>query len=106
MFQKLPVQPHKIGVIVIDDHLMTCIGIGAMLEPFDDIALLDAADSPEQALALCAALNPDVVLVEPLLKHAVGLQIIATIRRCWPDIGIVALSGVEAIDVIEQALRA
>lgn len=96
----------KIGLVVIDDQEMTRIGLAALLQPFDDIVLLDTAESLEQALAVCTSSQPNVVLIEPLIGRRAGLRIIRALHERWPGIGIVALSSLDDSATIEQALQA
>jgi len=96
----------KIGVVIVDDHAMTRIGLAFMLKTFDDVVLLGEADTGKDALALCAAARPDVVLMDMLLPDQEGPAVIAALRQQQPDIKVVALSSFDDRALVERAIQA
>jgi NarL family two-component system response regulator LiaR len=99
-------QQRKIGVVVVDDHAMTRIGLAFMLKTFDDITMLGEAETGDEALDVCANVQPDVVLMDMLLADQQGPDVIAELRRRQPDIRVVALSSFDDQALVERALQA
>ncbi|NTU81657.1 MAG: response regulator transcription factor [Chloroflexales bacterium] len=96
----------KIGVVLVDDHEVTRIGLSYMLKSFDDITLLGEAETGEEALRLCAATTPEVVLMDMLLGEQQGPEVIAALRRQQPGIKVIALSSFDDRALVERALQA
>ena len=53
-----------IRVIMVDDHAMLRKGLRFFLTNSEDLELVGEAESGQEAIALCAELNPDVVLMD------------------------------------------
>lgn len=98
--------PRPIGVVIVDDHAMTRIGLAFMLKSYDDITLLGEAESAEEALEVCAATTPDVVLLDMLLGQDEGPEVIAALRRRLPQLKIVALSSFDEPALVQRAIQA
>lgn len=64
-------------VLVVDDEPPLRELMRATLEPVHEVT--EAADAAE-ALAACAAVRPDVVLLDVMLPGASGLDVLRTIR--------------------------
>lgn len=99
-------QQPAIGVVIVDDHAMTRIGLSFMLKTLDAITLLGEAETGAQALEVCAATTPDVVLMDMLLPDCEGPAVIEALRRQQPGIQVVALSSFDDRALIERALQA
>ncbi len=57
------VQVRPIRVLIIDNHEIVRQGLSILMEVFDDFELVGEADDGERGFALCAALQPDVVMI-------------------------------------------
>lgn len=78
-------------VCVIDDDDLIRDHIAALLEPNGYEVL--AAPSARAGLAMIAERDPDVVLVDIIMPDKDGVELIAEIRRRWPDLRVVAMSA-------------
>lgn len=81
-----------INVLVVDDHLLVRRGIAQLLEGAQDIVIVGEADSGDAALAQCAALEPDIVLMDLRMPGMDGLAATDAIRRKFPHVRIIGLS--------------
>ncbi|MBC8098480.1 MAG: response regulator transcription factor, partial [Armatimonadetes bacterium] len=52
-----------IRVMVVDDYEIIQVGIATMLQPYGDIVLVGQAYRGREAIGMCAAAQPDVVLM-------------------------------------------
>jgi DNA-binding NarL/FixJ family response regulator len=82
----------KIRIVIVDDHLMVRQGIRQLLSPAGDVAIVGEADSGETALALCASLRPDIVLMDLRMPGMGGLAATEALVQQWPDLRIIGLS--------------
>jgi NarL family two-component system response regulator LiaR len=99
-------QKQAIGVVIVDDHAMTRIGLSFMLKTFPDITLLGEAATGAEALEVCADRTPDVVLLDMRLPDREGPEVIAELRQQQPSIQVVAISSFDDREMIGQALKA
>lgn len=102
----MTISSQSIGVVVVDDHAMTRIGLAFMLKTFDDITLLGEAETGEEALEICTTVCPDVVLMDMHLPDQQGPEVIAELRRRLPSLQVVALSSFDDRVLVERALQA
>lgn len=95
-----------IGVVVVDDHPMTRFGMAFMLKTFPNIAFLGEAENGAEALEVCAATAPDVVLVDMLLGEQDGTEVVAELRRQQPNLKVIAVSSSDDRAMIKRAIEA
>lgn len=96
--------PHtRIRVLVVDDHPMVRVGIGAVITSQADMTVVAEAEDGQQAVDLFRQHRPDVVLMDLQMPHMNGMTAMEEIRRQDPGARIVVLTTYRG-DV--QALRA
>jgi NarL family two-component system response regulator LiaR len=95
-----------IRVLVVDDHPLAHSGMRFFLSAFTDLEMIGAACDGEEALALCARLQPDVVIMDMLMPGMDGSTATATIRERYPQTRVLALSTFNDSDLVDQALLA
>ena len=94
-----------IRVLLVDDHELVRSGIQALLGVVDDIDVIGACDSGEQALPVIAEQKPDVVLMDVNMPGMGGLEACRRILQDCPDVKIIGLSVHDSGAVPEQLLR-
>ena len=67
-----------IRVMIVDDHTMVRMGLERLLESFDEIHVVGAASSGEEAIWMAAATLPQVVLMDMAMPDMDGIE---TTRR-------------------------
>ncbi len=96
----------RIRVLIVDDHALVHSGLRYFLLAFEDLDLVGDATSGEEALELCARLQPDVVLMDLMMPGMDGATAIQTIRRKWPEIRVIALTNFQDAELVRGALEA
>ena len=95
-----------VKVLMVDDHPLFRQGVRWALSSERDIKIIGEGSSAEEGLVLISEHEPDVVLTDLNLPNMDGLEFTRTIRRQYPNIGVVMLSVYESDEHAFTALRA
>jgi two-component system, NarL family, response regulator LiaR len=95
-----------IRVMLVDDHMMVRRGLATFLMVFDDLQLAGEAETGEAAIALCAEVLPDVILMDMHLPSMDGASATRILRKQFPQIQVIALTSFKEGDLIKRALEA
>jgi two-component system, NarL family, response regulator LiaR len=98
--------PQMIRVLLVDDHAVVRGGLSFFLSTTDDIEVVGEAADGEQALRLCAQLQPDVVVMDMLMPQMDGFTAIQHIRQQHPAIRVLALTSFLEGEFVQRALQA
>jgi DNA-binding NarL/FixJ family response regulator len=96
----------KLKVLIADDHPLMLQGIRRALEASEDIEVVGEARSGEEALALVERRNPDLVLLDLHMPGVGGLECVAELKRCRPEVKTVVISASDDRASIDSALLA
>lgn len=102
----MPAKNDALKVMIVDDHAMVRAGLSAFLTIFDDMKLVGEASGGAEAIELCGALHPDVILMDMVMPEIDGATATRTIRQKYPDTQIVALTSFREEDLVQRALSA
>lgn len=95
----------KPQVLVVDDHELTRQGVRVVLSRQLG-ATCDEASRADEALAKLAKDDFDLVILDLVIPGRDGLELLGEIRRRWPKLPVVMLSGLREEDYAVRALRA
>jgi two-component system, NarL family, response regulator LiaR len=95
-----------IRVLIVDDHAVVRGGLRLFLLAFDDLALVGEANSGEKALAQCAELRPDVILMDLVMPGMGGVEAIRLLRQRQPQVQVIALTSFPEEELVQAALQA
>jgi NarL family two-component system response regulator LiaR len=95
-----------IRVLVVDDHQVVRKGLRTFISVHDDLELVGEAGNGEEAIEQCAALLPDVVLMDMKMPVMDGPTAIEHIRARFPEVNIVALTSFTDDAFAQRALEA
>jgi CheY-like chemotaxis protein len=99
-----PASDETVRVMLVDDEPTTLLVVESFLreEGFEDLVILD--DS-RQALDLVSTMRPDVLLLDMMMPHVGGFEILASMQAApaLADIPVIILSGGDEADM-RQAL--
>jgi NarL family two-component system response regulator LiaR len=96
----------RIRVVIVDDHPVVRNGLSFSLSTFDDIEIIGDAGNGEEAVRLCADLNPDVVLMDLKMPSMDGAAATRAIRMARPQTHVIALTSFQDSDLVQQAIQA
>jgi NarL family two-component system response regulator LiaR len=92
--------------MVVDDHAVVRNGIRFSLLAFDDIELVEEAESGREALGLCAEVQPDVILMDLMMPGLDGVATTRSILERHPDVKVIALTSFQEGNLVQDALQA
>jgi len=95
----------KIKVNIIDDHPLAVKGITAMLAGHSHIDITGTYHSYQQLAEGLKKQAPDILLLDILLPDKSGKEIAPLIRDQYPEIGIIALTSLDAPTIIKSMMR-
>jgi NarL family two-component system response regulator LiaR len=96
----------RIRVLVVDDHKVVRRGLRTFISVHDDLELVGEAGNGEEAVEQCAALLPDVVLMDMMMPIMDGPTAIEHIHARFPDVNVVALTSFSDEAFAQRALEA
>jgi DNA-binding NarL/FixJ family response regulator len=95
-----------IRVLAADDHPLALAGLQQLLGALDDIALVGAATSGDEAVRLAAEHEPDVVLMDLEMPGKDGIQATSELLALRPETAVVILTSFSDRERILAALDA
>lgn len=97
--------PHKISVLLVDDHALVRRGFRRMLEDETDIVVLGEASDGEEAVLQAEKLHPQVVVMDCALPGINGLVATRRILEKRPETRVLMLSMHSEDTWIRQAME-
>ncbi len=95
-----------IRVMIVDDHQVVRQGFAVFLKAFDYLQLVGEAANGEEAVRLCAEIQPDVILMDMIMPQMDGVTAIKQIRSRYQDVQIIALTSFnEDRQLVQAALQ-
>ena len=95
-----------ITVLLVDDHELIRQGLRRSFERDGEFEVVGEAGSVAEAEKLLRLARPDVVVLDVRLPDGSGLQLAATARSDYPDLGIVVLTMYAGDEQLFSALEA
>ena len=95
-----------VRVAIADDHRVVRVGLEQLLGTFDDVDLVGSADGGGTAVSLCAAHQPDVLLLDLAMPDLDGIQVTQRLASVAPETKVVLFTSFSDRDGIEAALDA
>lgn len=82
----------KIKVLLVDDHTLMRDGVSAMLRQVDDIQIVGSLSSGEEAVNSLRSLDPDIVIMDIVMKGMTGIEATRWIKERNNKIKVILLS--------------
>jgi DNA-binding NarL/FixJ family response regulator len=95
-----------IRLLIADDHAVVRTGLRQLVGTFEDVELVGEAANGEEAVALCAEREPDVVLMDLEMPVLDGIEATRQIVAAQPGVAVVVLTSFSDRDEILRALDA
>jgi NarL family two-component system response regulator LiaR len=95
-----------VRLMIVDDHMVLRRGVVASLSDCEDIEVVAEAGSGEDALLLCEAVKPDVVLIDLMMPGMSGVEAVQALHDACPEARLIAFTSFHDEALVEEALRA
>ena len=99
-------QTGDIRVMIVDDHQMVREGLKVLLSTSDGIVVVGEAANGAEAVDQCAAILPDVVLMDVMMPVMDGAEATALITASCPGVQVIALTSFVDQKYVEKAIDA
>ncbi len=91
------------NILVVDDEKSIRFTISAFLrKDGHEVYLAEDADA---ALSVMSEENIDVVVTDIILPRVTGVDLLKTIRKSWPRVQVIMITGTPTIETATEALR-
>ena len=94
-----------VRILVVDDFEPWRRSIISIIEADPELQVIHEASDGLEAVQMCQALQPDLVVLDVGLPKLCGLEVARRIRVLSPDSKILFLSAIPSQDVMREALR-
>jgi len=96
----------NIRVVVADDHPIVRKGIREELDQVIGLDVIGEADDGNAAIAVCASLHPDVLVLDVNMPGAKASNVIRSVREQAPPVQVLVLSAFGDLEYILAMLKA
>jgi DNA-binding NarL/FixJ family response regulator len=93
-------------VVLIEDQYLLSSTLVHALEQSADIEVAAVSDKASDAWELCRKHNPDVVIMDVYTREGNGIECTAQIKRDFPQIKVLIMTGVEDSRLVRAAEKA
>lgn len=95
-----------LNILLVDDELEILNGLALAIEKLgSDYRVVGAISDPTTALESIAYLKPDLVLLDIKMPQLSGLELSGLIKKKYPEISIVFLTGYASFSFAQQAIK-
>jgi DNA-binding NarL/FixJ family response regulator len=95
----------RLKLLLADDHSLVFEAIRLALQEDDDLEIVACAESGSRVLPLVERTKPDLVVLDLKMPGIDGLTLLQHLRERFPEVRVAILSGLDADETIEAALR-
>ena len=96
-----------VKIVIVEDQTVLLEALIYLINSQEDMEVVGSTSDAVNALELCRNLHPDLVLMDVVTKNnSSGIRYAAEIRREFPQVKIVIITGLPEITFVEEAKKA
>ncbi len=96
---------NSIDIVVVDDHTMVRDGLTSLLNQLKDIRVVGSCSSGEEAISLVRMHNPQIIIMDVVLKGMTGIEATRWIKEQDSTIKIILISGEVKKEFVAAGIR-
>lgn len=100
------IAPHKIRLLIADDHAVVRVGLASVLALEEDFEIVGEAASGEEAVRRFQELKPEIALFDVRMPGKDGITALREVCAEFPEACVVMLSTLELDHEVAQAAAA
>ncbi len=97
---------NKIKVLIAEDQALLLGALAALLRLEDDLEVVGMARNGQEALALCTALAPDIVLTDIEMPQMTGLELAGALAEAGSPCKVVIVTTFARAGYLRRAMKA
>src|SRR5215216_7198543 len=94
-----------IRVLIADDHALVRAGFRALVEKIEGLVVVGEAGKGSEALELVKELKPNLMLLDLTMPDGGGFEVLAQVKKQFPETRVIVLTVHEAGEYAKRALR-
>lgn len=98
--------PTPVSVLIADDHALVRIALRLTLEAAGGYRIVGEAQDGDAVLTMMAALQPQLVVLDPGMPGQAHEQVVRAAKAAWPAVKIVVLTANAAPAAARRSLAA
>ncbi len=98
--------PSKIRLLVVDDHFTVRMGLTASINMESDMEVVAEASTFPQAIKVYRQCQPDIVILDLRLPGTSGIEILAALKREFPEARVIIFTSYAGDENIHRAIQA
>lgn len=97
---------HDIRILIADDHAVVREGLRSLINTEPGMTVIGQAEDGHRALEMARSLQPDVILLDMVMPHKSGLEVIKILKEENPEVRILVLTSFSDDDMLFPAVKA
>jgi DNA-binding NarL/FixJ family response regulator len=94
------------NIFLVEDHKMMAEALVSVLRRTGNFKVTDVAQTAEDALELLPNVQADLALVDVVLPHTSGIELVSQIREKYPGLPCLMISGRSSRQYVQRSLEA
>jgi DNA-binding NarL/FixJ family response regulator len=96
----------KPSILLVEDHKVMAEALTHVLHRKGDFEVSEVAETAEDAMDCLSERHVDLALVDVVLPHTSGIELVSMIRQKYPDLPCLMISGRNASHYVKRSLAA
>jgi DNA-binding NarL/FixJ family response regulator len=93
-------------IFLVEDHKMMAEALVSVLSRKGNFQVADVAETAEDALERLPNAQVDLALVDVVLPHTSGIELVSQIRQKYPELPCLMISGRRSSQYVKRSLEA
>jgi DNA-binding NarL/FixJ family response regulator len=99
------VKEAHLSIAIVENHTMMRMGLAAFLNVMDGVEVVMEVDSAKGAIDQLSTIKAQLIIVDLQLPNASGIELVGHVRRLYPDMWVLMISGVEEATSLAMAKK-